>query len=845
MISLMRGPPGWNDKLPSAIWRWLCVAFLFMPGLAQALAEPNQLPPPAVQGYADSIVVKGGKIVAQGWAGAADSRRRIVSLSVWIAKTQIYDGGFERFDRPDVVTATGRKDWLKSGWRISAALPSNLGSGEYAVKVLAKLDNGVAANLNLNRQAETISADGRFSKGSQAIWATRTAIVVLFILVCLAYFQAEKLSGLIFSKADYFANPPAIFGLALFLCFVVLVGLGVTGSSFGLGLQQTPFVHSDEMNIWGKDRPIRSDEWLVMTPLAVSQYSHQPKFPVVNSNIGEAGENMLIVGMTGVPVAHISSIAKPATWGFFLFDLRRALSWYWCFPIFAGLFALWGVVALLLPGKWRLSFLTSLWFCVSPYVVAWSNWPAYAVFFPSIALLLFIAILQSRNKYLILTYGGILGVACAGFFLVLYPPWQVSLAYLFLALAVGVVVREKLYRNFTKIRLASYGVALIVSSWILWRWWLDAHQAVQAMLDTVYPGQRSADTGGGVSFPGLLRGYSNFITLYKLDGAYSNQSEIASFSYSLLPLIALFVLRIYQKAIGAVEIALAVSVNFFLYFMLVGIPIDVAQISFLSRVPSFRSDLSLGLSYIILCGVLLSSGARPITKKISVRSLALAVALIWAAIAFNSVSKLHPGILSNSPPAVFVGLFIAAVVCGYWLVLGKREYIYLSLALSVSTTCLFNPLNIAPHSVAATPSINGLLKKQTRILVLETQVPAMFLLASGHAVANGIFYYPPKALWERLDKKRTNANTYNRYQHLFFSGGAVGNKDHYRIESPQADVVRVVVDLARFDFRKTGAGLIVGPEKLESSLQKNPTIAYVKSDNGWSWFQVAEGSNAN
>ena len=248
-------------------------------------------------------------------------------------------------------------------------------------------------------------------------------------------------------------------------------------------------------NIWGKDQPVRSDEWLVLTPLAIAQYNHRPKFPVVNQNLGEDGQNMLIVGMVGVPVAHISSIAKPAIWGFFLFDLKRALSWYWCFPIFACLFALWGVVALLLPEDWRSSFLIALWFSLSPYVAAWSHWPAYTVFFPSLALLSAIAILKSHSKYLLPVWSCILGMSLAGFILVLYPPWQISLAYLFLALAMGIVVRDKLYRNFNKTKWAFYGIAIVIAGLILWKWWSDAHQAIRFMLATVYPGQRSAEVG--------------------------------------------------------------------------------------------------------------------------------------------------------------------------------------------------------------------------------------------------------------------------------------------------------------------------------------------------------------
>src|SRR5262245_22748347 len=42
-----------------------------------------------------------------------------------------------------------------------------------------------------------------------------------------------------------------------------------------------------------RPRSVRSDEWLVTTPLALAQLRHSPRFPIVNSNIGD-GQNMLI-----------------------------------------------------------------------------------------------------------------------------------------------------------------------------------------------------------------------------------------------------------------------------------------------------------------------------------------------------------------------------------------------------------------------------------------------------------------------------------------------------------------------------------------------------------------------
>lgn len=826
--------------------------FIFLVCSHNAYSEPRIRSETLLQGHVDSVVVKSDKLITQGWVGTTKPNNKVVSISIWLADTLIYEGEFERFERPDVVNATARSDWLKSGWRINVALPSNLKSGEFPIKVLAKLENGYSEKLVVNHQIERILVDGQLYKSSYILWSIKITLIFMSILLCTVYFQADNLAGLLFSRTNYLVKPPVIFGFALFLSFWVLLILGITGSSLKLGLQQTPFVQSDVINIFGGNQDIRSDEWLVFTPLTIAQYTHHPKFPVVNTNLGEDGQNMLVVGMTGVPVAHISSIAKPATWGFFLFDLKRALSWYWCFPIFACLFALWGVGALLLSGQWRSSFLIALWFSVSPYVAAWSNWPAYAVFFPSLALISAIAILRSHSKYLLLALGCILGVALAGFVLVLYPPWQVSLGYVFLALAVGIVVRDKLYRNFNKFRLASYAIAIIVAGLILWKWWLDAHLAIQTMMATVYPGQRTTVTGGSVALPALLRGFTNLVTLHKLDSTYSNRSEIASFYYMLLPLALIFVLRVYQKAIGAVEISLAVSISFILYFMLAGVPVELARFSLWGRVPPNRADLALGLSNMILCGILLSSSPKTISNKIPIKTVAFVVALLWVAVVIKSVAHLHTSILSGFSPGVIVGLLFVVLVSGYWLALGKfREFIYINLALSVATIWSFNPINIAPHSVTATSFTNGLDVKKSdqvasqRILVLETQIPAMYLLASGLPVANGVFYYPQGSLWERLDKNHTESNAYNRYQHLFFSGGVVENKDNYRIESPQADIVRVVVDLERFDFRKTGASFVVAPQHEESALMKNTMLTFMKNEQGWSWFQITGDLNAS
>jgi hypothetical protein len=672
----------------------------------------------------------------------------------------------------------------------------------------------------------------------------QVTLFLIFVLLCLIFVLAENVSRWLSSNTSRYLPPPVIFGLALSLCYLISVGMGLTGSSLKIGLKKTPFVQAGIVNIFGKEQPIRTDEYSVFTPFAIAQYAHQPKFPVINRNSGENGQNMLIIGMTGVPVDHVSSFVKPAIWGFFLFDLKRALSWYWLFPVFACLIALWGVVALLIPGHWRASFLIALSFIVSPYVVAWSNWPAYAVFFPSLSFVCVVSILRSNHKWLIIPLGPVLGGALAGFVLLLYPPWQVSLGYVFLALTIGIAVRDRLY-NIDVIKLVSFGLAMIVASLIVWEWYKDAYQAIQAIQATIYPGQRNTVLGGNMSLSSLLRGFTNISTLSSYKSSYSNQSEIASFYYMFLPLAGLFAYRVHQRTIGAVEIALFLTMSFILYFMFAGIPLEIAQVTFWGRVPTMRADIALGLSYIVLGGVLLLSGSTIKYTHLPASVLAIIVALLWAVVVYYAITDLHESIIKGIPHHFIIGLLVVVVILGYFLLLGRyKEFILLNLILSVASTWNFNPITIAPSKIAAEPYVESLKNEKSdaivnnRILVLGSEVPAMYLLASGFPVVNGIHFYPQGMLWRRLDKDQTSADSYNRYQRLVFSGGDVEENIGYTIKSPYPDVVRVEVDLVRFDFRLTGAGYLSAPQHKENVLRSNKTLFFIQRSNGWSWFQV-------
>jgi len=622
--------------------------------------------------------------------------------------------------------------------------------------------------------------------------------------------------------------------------------MGLSGSSLSLGIQQSPFVQGDMTKIWGKDQPIRSDEWLVLTPLAIAQYNHIPKNPVINSNHGEDGQNMLIVGMTGVPVAHISEIAKPATWGFFLFDLKRALAWDWCFPFFGCLLALWGVFCVVMPNQWKANFLASLLFNISPYIIGWSHWPAYAAFFPSIIFLSALKITETSGLWRKIFLAVPLGASLAGFVFVLYPPWQVSLGYLFIAITIGVLIRDKTYKTIDIKCCAAYTLAIGIALILLAAWWVDAKSAIEAMEATVYPGQRTTVLGGNLTLSFILRGFTNIQTLQALTSPLSNQSEISSFYYMLIPLAVSFIIALYRKMITSVDICLTIFIVFSLFFMMVGIPEPLAKFSLWGRVPSNRADLSLGLGSLILACSLLSklNPSHPPSNLLKV--IATVSASIWAYVVYRSIQTLDDSIVQNLTNGVLSAILITTAAIGYALVSGNlRNFLYLNLALAGATTITMNPLNIAPKNInnnLSSPATVSL-KKSDKILVLSNMLPSMYLVASGSHTINGIYYYPQKSIWARLDPTGTNSNTYNRYQHLFYTIETPGDGADFNITTPQPDVVKININTANFDFSITGATVVAAPSSEDSALKTNRSLALTSSINGWSWYRVISLTN--
>lgn len=82
----------------------------------------------------------------------------------------------------------------------------------------------------------------------------------------------------------------------------------------------------------GTPREIRSDEWLVQSPIFLAQTKNEEGPQIYNSNFAQGNSSALL---TSAPALDITNLCKPLNWGFLLLGTEYGFSWYWVFKFLA------------------------------------------------------------------------------------------------------------------------------------------------------------------------------------------------------------------------------------------------------------------------------------------------------------------------------------------------------------------------------------------------------------------------------------------------------------------------------------------------------------------------------
>jgi hypothetical protein len=742
-----------------------------------------------------------------------------------------------RVDIPSDHPATGGQRGVGFDWRVH--LRGVLRAGAYPVRLAVVFDDDQRITLQ-GAYAEPAVV---VVKGNERRLRIVLVLVVLGIIVVAR--GRSRWSSVGRSLQRGLTGNRVLWGTGAI--FAVLVALGVTGSSMGVLFQST--YGSSVLDVRGTSRAalgnesVRGDEWGVQLPNLLAQWHHEPRFPVVNDFLGEGGQNMGVVGMTGVPVRQWAALARPATWGYFVLPLRQAMAWHWQLPFWGCLVALWFMLNVWRPKQRGLNLALSFSFCVAPYAAAWSNWPLYATMFPAFAFVVTTHLLREARAWRGVLMGACLGWLLACWGLVLYPTWIITVGSLMALIGLGWCIDYRKHLRFGMVQLLALVTCGAVLTALMGSWWLDTKDAIALMRATEYPGGRGAIPGGDLGWWWHLRGYHGLESLRRT-GPDSNPSEASSYLFLPLLTLVLIVLSLLRDRhtrwtlIGAAMFMLC----YWMYTM-VGIPISVARATLWGNMPTVRMDVGLGLLTALLLGLFGSVASVPRSKVTQIAS--LAVVLLSAGLVVLTLWHTPITFVPNAGSWALVVAMVVAIsfICG-WVLWGRLgSAVALTIWLYLLATLPFNPLRIAPSSVDLAEGHRSFVmapKASVRTLVLNGDgIGAMAFAAVGVPVVNGVFYYPHRAMWARMGLKAEEWALVNRYQHLgFYAMNDVSDAQGYRLFLGSIDQVHVHVHPQRFDFSCAGATHVAAPAQWTDALTRNPSLSKLGSYQDVVWFSV-------
>ena len=592
---------------------------------------------------------------------------------------------------------------------------------------------------------------------------------------------------------------------------IICVVLDISGSSVA---QWGRFLGEEgyQGSLLGMPRPIRSDEWDVMTPFAFSQAA--TGFNAASPALVGGGTDVTMV--YGQPSYAVATLFRPFLWGYLLLGAEHGLAFFWdarmlCMMLIGfeffrllskddGLCALGSLMCALAPA-------TQWWFAV--------NGTAELLIFGEGLVLALHSLLRAGTGRERWGMSAILAWLCGSYLLILYPAWQVPFFWIFLALGVWVCTdwakqtdgngrREQLRSIRTPLVVCVMAVALLLS-YALW----SSKDTIAAVMGSVYPGARN-ETGGGLI--DLILQLTTSIAGPVVASSFANVCESAMY-LALAPLGAILAIKNgFIRRRDGVSLALLVPYAVLLWYGFFGFPEILAKVTLLNELPTYRIVQPLGF---------------------------LDVALLVRGVGLGVQGEEASGTSSCKPAGLWKAAVPAFLLAAFYVVAGRLanpQAMRLSICviLFIATFCLAIILlameagnHAAVNGVAALVMAMPLLLPgafvnpvQQGAQALEENVPAQLaqqvstdegegvwatdsyvlsqdLVAHGLPTINSVNTYPHMSLWGEIDPDGQYQDAYNRYAHI-----EVEAASDTSFEVMQSDLI--VVHLTADDLKTLG-----------------------------------------
>jgi hypothetical protein len=638
-----------------------------------------------------------------------------------------------------------------------------------------------------------------------------------------------------------YCKKPIIFPTLLLIVILLISAFGISGSSVGTyDFNAFPNDNAKKDTILNSPQPIRSDEWLVNTQFVISQYS--TGFPRINKSIGE-GQDMSVV--LDVPYKDWSIFFKPLNLLFFFLPLNIAFALKWWLMGYLLVISSYLLFLRFMPNKIMLSILLSLSLFFTPMIQWWYQYITLAPIYMGIFILLVLfRLYEAKSIKLVSILTVLLAYLMTVFALIMYPPFQIPIVLIVLFLYVGFLI-SKTDNNYlhTIKKQMPVALAIIASLILMIVFYLTRSDAIQSILGTSYPGERSIISGGFPIQHLVINYLQPIIQSSGNIGSYAilantNQSEASFFVLPIFSLLFIATLILYRlnnlKKIKDNSILVAGIFVISIFISRISVPMfnELYKFTGLNIVPHNRLLLGLGLISVLLVaisvGVAIKERISFTRNQIWLTVLMTAIlSTIGLAYAYNVMPTFMPHYVISALLSIFPPIFV-------YLILDKKYTLALTtlLVLSIISTIFINPLEINIDEVNNKQLSNTIKKMHQdnpgyRWVTSGQSELTNYVQANGGSSISGVYSYPQLNIWKSFPNQ--DKDIYNRYAHVIFN-----ISDDFptpQLKLKQADVFIVNISSCDPFFKKYNVKYILTKDKMRGKCISNNYISTSYNEN--------------
>ena len=544
----------------------------------------------------------------------------------------------------------------------------------------------------------------------------------------------------------------------------------------------------------GIARNVRSDEYMVNTLFAFSQYPNEFNY---FSNIPRATLTDMFI-IYGQPVLDLAIIFRPFQIGYLFLDQSRGLSFFWISRLIV-LFLISFEFGMLISNKnKKIALAYTFLITLSPAVQWWFaiNGLVEQLIFGQLGVILINKYMEKNDTIKRAIYCILFLICIGGFVFVFYPSWQIPFAYVFVIIALYYIYKN--YKNFT-INYIDIIIFLIISglfSLLILHILQNSFNTILTITSTIYPGNEIHNGQG------IISQYLEYIDTIFFP-LYGNNNELlvnlpnvceGSFFYDFFPIpyiLALFIIFV-QKNRDKLLIILLILFSVFSVLYLFQVPDLINNLLLFNHVKRIR--LYLIISYI---GILLLIRCVTIIKPIKRKKLAILSSLIITTII---ITTFYLTTNSNYLITLLIISFIVLFISISFIILSgnkkaKTGLLICCILISLATGALVNPIEYGTDSIFNTGYANevtNIVSENPNATWIVIGMPINYLLPFGAHTLNSVNTYPNLNTWHLIDKNNSNEDTYNRYAHILLD---IQNENDTTFNLTAQDIVKINLNI--------------------------------------------------